>query len=81
MIAMKQNTMLENIATSSKEEIGRIPETVEQVLVKQLELLGRRWSTLQQDMLNASSKQILQQLQQVVGFPWSTICIFIITLR
>ena len=47
--------------------LHQIPGTVEQALVGHLDQYGRRFSTLQQDFLNASSQQI-QAMQQVVRF-------------
>ncbi len=64
---IKQNVALENMMTDTRDKIDQIPGTVEQVLVRHLDQYGRRLSILQQNILNASSRQV-QTMQQVVRF-------------
>ena len=67
-LVLKQNFALRNLTIVNRDRIDQVPDTVEQALIKHLDLQGRRFSMLQQDVLNASSQQA-QTMQQLVTFP------------
>ena len=69
---MGQAVTLEEVAKVHRDTANKIPATIEQTLVKHLDLYGRRLSALQQDVLNTSSRHA-QIMQDVVRFPYSAI--------
>ena len=66
-LALKQHVTLKNFTTTNRDMIERIPETVEQVLIKNLDSYGRCQYMLHQDVLDTSS-QHTRMMQQVVRF-------------
>lgn len=53
---------LEKLATVHRETVDQIPETIEHVVNKQLDLYGRHWIALQQ----GTASQHTQDLQNLV---------------
>ena len=58
----------EEIAIVHRDTADQIPKTIEQTLIKHLNLYGRRLNQLHQDVLNTSS-QHAAIMQEVVRYP------------
>ncbi|KAI9720839.1 MAG: hypothetical protein M1812_002678 [Candelaria pacifica] len=65
----KRIAALEDLMQAGKNRIDKIPERVEQALVKRLELYGDRSTVMHEDMLNASLQQtqMMQHMTQEVA--------------
>lgn len=68
-MTIKQFATLQALEAKSKEQASQIPNAIENALVKQFEQDGRRFSTLKQDMQNASlqhARAMQRDMQQIV---------------